>query len=193
MDREEYRKRPIFGTDMTKPASVLTDEMRNKLVEARNILSDVKRGYGWEDRFESVEGLIDCGLTCLYEVMKEIAKHEIAADDAKFGESIPFTSRGIGTDNCPGCFVCGGKPGSMSNIAAFVRSVNDGQLATQWFQGLAWVDFRPSEPNWIQVKFGACDNHRKALLDLSGLTNVHGVLRESMITEVVRQWIGEPK
>lgn len=193
MDREEYRKRPIFGTDMTKPASVLTDEMRNKLVEARNILSDVKRGYGWEDRFESVEGLIDCGLTCLYEVMKEIAKHEIVADDAKFGESIPFTSRGIGTDNCPGCFVCGGNPGSMSNIAAFVRSADDGQLATQWFRGLARVDFRPSEPNWIQVKFGACDKHHKALSDLSKLTLVHGVLRESMITEVVRQWVGEPE
>ncbi|NCX55778.1 MAG: hypothetical protein EBW87_01055 [Burkholderiaceae bacterium] len=193
MNREDYRKNPIFGTDMTKPASLLTDDIRKKLVEARDILTDVKRGYGWEDRFESVEGLIDCGLTCLYEIMKEIAKHEIAADDAKFGESIPFASRGIGTDNCPGCFVCGGKPGAMSNIAAFVRGKEAGETAVAWFNGRARIDYRPSERNLVQVKFGACDKHHKALSDLSKLTQVHGVLRESMITEVVRQWIGEPE
>lgn len=191
MDRGKYRKNPIFGTDMTKPASVLTDEMRNKLVEARNILSDVKRGYGWEDRFESVEGLIDCGLICLYEVMKEIAKCEISVDDARFGKSVPFTIRGIGTDNCPGCFVCGGESGAMSNIAAFVRSKEAGETAVAWFQGRARIDFRPSEPTWIQVKVGACSKHELGLSDLWKLTVIHGVLRESMVLRVVNQWIGE--
>lgn len=185
MNREHYRKNPIFGTNMTKPVSVLTEDIRNKLVEARNIISDIKHGFGWKDRFDDVEGLINCGLSTLYGIRQEIADVEIRCDDEGFGPSIRFTCRGIGTDVCPGCFVCGGEAGSMANIAAFVESKEDGETAVKWFQDLARLDFRPSQPNWIQVKVGACEKHESALPKLSELTSVHGVLREVMIHAVV--------
>ncbi len=47
----------------------------------------------------------------------------------------------------------------MANIAAFVTSKEEGEEVVRWFGDGAYLDFRPSEPNWIQVKIGACEKH----------------------------------
>lgn len=74
-----------------------------------------------------------------------------------------FSPRGIGFDRTPGCFVCGGPDGGYSNIAAFVDSKEAGEAIVALFQYGARLDFRPSEPSWVQVKVGACTLHQPNL------------------------------
>jgi len=74
-------------------------------------------------------------------------------------ESFSFHSRGIGLDNTPGCFVCGGNQDLYNNMAAFVQTKDEGEKVAKIFQTGARLDYRPSEPNWIQVKIGACKKH----------------------------------
>lgn len=84
-----------------------------------------------------------------------------------------FSPRGIGLDVTPGCFVCGGHRegnGYDHNIAAFVESKEAGERVVQLFGGLARLDWRPTEPNWIQVKVGTCGDHLKNLEQLYELT-----------------------
>ena len=78
---------------------------------------------------------------------------EIPKEDERFG------SRGIGTDNVD-CFVCGTKCRiCFNNISGFVTTQESGQRIVDMFQYGARLDFRPSEPSWIQVKIGACKQH----------------------------------
>ena len=79
--------------------------------------------------------------------------------DSISNENIGFGVRGIGSDNTPGCFICGGEQGLYSNIAAFVESKADGEKVVRMFEYGARLDFRSREPDWIQVKIGACKKH----------------------------------
>ncbi len=79
---------------------------------------------------------------------------------------VPFTSRGIGLDDVP-CYICGAK-GLNHNIAAFLQSKNDGDVIQSWLKN-QFLDYRPHEPKWIQMKIGACDEH---LLNLQELNRV---------------------
>lgn len=86
-----------------------------------------------------------------------------------------FSSRGVGLDSIKKCFVCGcGRDeafGCMPNIAAFVDSKEDGEEIVKLFpEDSARLDYRPSEPKWIQVKIGACEKHKPALEELHRLT-----------------------
>lgn len=85
-----------------------------------------------------------------------------------------FKSRGIGNDNTPGCFICGGPDGLRNNIAAFVPSKESGERVVAMFGAGARLDYREHEPNWIQVKVGACDAHRDQLEDLHLATQKAG-------------------
>lgn len=164
--RAKYRERPIFGTDMTQAASVLVEQFRRKLVEARGILNDIQHGYGWEDRLASLEGLINCGLIAGMSVRDEIADAEVRWADEKEGPSIRFGLRPIGSDSLPGCFVCGNGGGLMTNSCGFVSTKEDGERVVEWFRNQARLDYRAHEPNWIQVKFGTCKNHEPWLQEL---------------------------
>lgn len=70
-----------------------------------------------------------------------------------------FGSRGIGLDTTPGCFVCGGKKNLHHNIAAFVQGRAAGKRVVAMFRKGAWLDWRPYEPDRVQVKIGACEKH----------------------------------
>ena len=95
-----------------------------------------------------------------------------------------FSSRGIGTDTTPGCFVCGGEKWAYNNIAAFVGHKNAGERVVALFEKGARLDWRPNEPTWIQVKVGACDRHLPNLRALDRLTRE----RDKVITaDIVRQ------
>jgi hypothetical protein len=191
-EMERYRKHPIYGTDFSKPVSVLIEDIRTELTRARGHITDIKFGAGWQDRLSHIEGLLTCGLIALYNSKEEIEKFEIAQDDAKYGKSLKFRPRGIGLDMCPGCFVCGTqyRDGDLAhtylnNIAAFVASKEEGEQIVQWFDGKARLDFREREPDWIQVKVGACDDHKHTLEDLDKKTRTYGLIRECDVKEAL--------
>lgn len=95
-----------------------------------------------------------------------------------------FAPRGIGTDVTPGCFVCGGPEGAYHNVSAFVVTKESGERTVAMFQHGAWLDFRPHEPGWIQVKVGACPRHLPNLKKLAELTYAaEGVITAEMIKE----------
>ena len=173
------------------------EDLRNQMVGIRSALKDVDKL--WRERTDSVAGLMTCGLISLHSINEEIIEWEIRCDDEKQGKSIHFRSRGVGLDGCPGCFVCGATKRSadaindyLHNIAAFVKSKEDGEAAVGWFSRdtsvVAWggarLDLRPSEPKWIQVKVGACDLHKPnlELLDRTLRAN-HNRLRKVHIDE----------
>lgn len=188
MDRaDEYeraRKNPIFGTDLNKPVSVLTEEVREKLTAVRGMVCDIRRAFPYGDRLDSIDGFLTTGIGALYHKVEEFRKMEVTLDDEKRGPSVSFQARGIGLDDCPRCFVCGAGGGLMRNVAAFVRSKEDGEKIVTWFSGAARLDFRPSEPNWIQVKVGVCSAHHAELSDLCSKTNAQRVIRELDIKEL---------
>lgn len=67
-----YRDRPIYQTDFTKPTGEIIEEVRHVLAQARGTLTDI--GYAdsfWKERVEAVEGLLTCGLVTLYAAIQE--------------------------------------------------------------------------------------------------------------------------
>ena len=108
-----------------------------------------------------------------------------------------WSPRGIG-GSAYDCFVCGRKHETYydaekdqyfaADIAGFVRSKEAGQRVVDMFGGLAYLDFRPSEPDWIQVKVGCCPDHEKNLELL-----YHGVTcSEGMIKPRIIKWAKDP-
>jgi hypothetical protein len=102
-----------------------------------------------------------------------------------------FRSRDIGLDWIP-CFMC---PGSKSylrpNIAAFVQSKKAGERVVAMFKRVArgdvCLDFRPSEPNRVQVKLGCCSAHKPSLEALDRLTDeAGGVITEAVIRQAMQ-------
>ena len=97
-----------------------------------------------------------------------------------------FSSRGIGYDTCA-CFICGATDRTgegytfVNNIAAFVRTKEAGQRVVAMFKRGARLDYRAFEPNWIQVKIGACDKHLVNLQLLEVLTDKKHIITEDMI------------
>lgn len=94
-----------------------------------------------------------------------------------------FSPRGIGLDTTPGCFVCGGPQAMLNNIAAFVRTKTAGERVVAMFEKGAWLDYRPSEPDWVQVKIGACDPHLPKLERLMALAREKKIITAEMIEQ----------
>ncbi len=104
-----------------------------------------------------------------------------------------FGARGIGMDKTPGCFVCGGKrtlePGRKykmslhTNIAGFAQCKDAGVRIVEMFKGKGcWMDYRDFEPDYIQVKIGACKEHLDNLRKLMNLTReADGIITDAMI------------
>lgn len=148
-------------------------EIREQLIAIRNLTEELS-----SSRAKDLEGLFNCGLIVVADAIEQEIQNQIKRDDNRFGTSLKFAPRGIGTDVCPGCFICGAKKNSMMpNIAAFVSSKEDGEKIVGWFDKKAKLDYRPHEPNWIQVKVGACENHISNLNKLYNATAVYGVIR----------------
>ena len=194
MESEEkinrYREHPIYGTDFAKPLSQLIEDVRKELTQARGHLHDIEFGYpGWKERVDHVSGLLTCGLVALHVSRQEIIQFEIAQDDKIRGRSLKFNPRGIGLDICQCCFVCGAMKRApdtnsyLNNISAFVASKEEGTEIVNWFGRGANLDFRENEPNWIQVKVGACNDHMPNLKKLNEATAKYGLIRQVDITE----------
>ena len=182
----------IYLKDLTPNTSVLIENLRDEIKVIRGKLNDIIREKGYKDRLDCVEGLLTCGLISLYAVNQDIIKNEIARDDSNRGSSIYFAPRGIGLDECPGCFVCGTTKRNeeanmyLNNIAAFVKTKESGEQILSWFDKGARLDYREYEPNWIQLKIGACDKHLPSLNYLCNITsNNHKRIRKIDIIEAV--------
>lgn len=66
------RVKPIFGTDLSRPISVILEGFRDDLTRVRGQLSDLGFAFpGWDERLECVEGLLTCGLISLAYVADE--------------------------------------------------------------------------------------------------------------------------
>ena len=107
-----------------------------------------------------------------------------------------FRSRGIGLDRCR-CFVCGddrrgeatcGNPFVVHNIAAYVNDKGAGERVVEMFGGGARLDYREHEPNYVQVKVGACDLHLPNLQCLHELCK-DGRITPELITEAIRSGV----
>ncbi len=182
-------KTGIYGTDLTKPLSVLIEDLRQQMVKTRGQIHDIEHAFPhWKERVDHVGGLLTCGIVALHSSREEIVAHETKVTDCERGRSLRFNSRGIGSDTVPGCFVCGETTNGsrcFHNIAAFVASEAEGREIVQWFglpdQDCARLD---SRPNRIQVKVGVCDKHLPALQWLhKRVTENHGRLRELDVKE----------
>lgn len=79
---------------------------------------------------------------------------------------IAWRSRGIGLDQTPGCFVCGGPDGLRKNIAAIIRKEDEG-AALACFRTGARMAYFHGDRNVPQIKVGACDEHLPALEHLA--------------------------
>lgn len=94
--------------------------------------------------------------------------------DSERSPNFQFRPRGMG-NNWLDCFICGHKAlydglgeGSCNyDMASFVSSKEDGESIVRLFEAAgctgAMLDYRPSEPTWIQVKVGACFLHWPSL------------------------------
>lgn len=171
--------------------------------KARSVLGDVRSDL--QQLFERKPYLaeeihnahsITTIIRSLHSTLKRVEEVEKQVADNDFGKGYNFYCRPLGTDAAPCCFVCEAhKEGfiidgkkhmhSMTNIAAFVDSKEDGDIiANEVFVGRAWLDYRPNYPNRIQVKIGACDKHVNNLAYLSRLTSIrHNVIRKRDVQE----------
>ncbi len=102
-----------------------------------------------------------------------------------------FRSRGIGYDSCT-CFVCGTnvrdeqEHSMLNNIAAFVQCREAGVRVVAMFPQGARLDYRDFEPDYVQVKVGACDEHLPNLERLDKLVG-DGVIKPEMVTAAIHQ------
>ena len=100
-----------------------------------------------------------------------------------------FSPRGIGLDDCT-CFICGAhdRDGQghtlLSNIAAFVKCKAAGERVVEMFQQGARLDYRDFEPDYVQVKVGACNTHLLNLEKLLELTR-DGVITTEKIASAM--------
>lgn len=103
-------------------------------------------------------------------VNKLQARIESLYDEAHAVTTVPVSwkVRGIGNDVTPGCFCCLDESERLyQNISAFVQTKEDGAMIVAAIGQGARLDYREREPNWIQVKVGACTEHFDFLTHLS--------------------------
>ena len=73
----------------------------------------------------------------------------------------------------------------IDNISGFVYSKESGErIVDGMFNNVgAWLDYREREPNWIQVKIGACPEHLENLKKLNELTIESGTITKEMVDQ----------
>lgn len=97
---------------------------------------------------------------------------------------IAWQSRGVGMDATRPCGWTQHNP-VCANCSGFVRSREDGELLESIFGIGAWLDYRPSEPKWLQLKVYACSDHAVALQELDTMSRVNkGALTPKDIAEI---------
>lgn len=97
--------------------------------------------------------------------MSNTERRVATANDPRLYKARP---RGIG-GSWGACMVCGGDESALRNDCSFfVPTRETGEAIVSLFKQGAWLDYRPSEPGWCQVKITACDEHLSNLEALVG-------------------------
>ena len=128
--------------------------LSEKLNDIHMELGKIRNTVGDIANMDYIEGLLTAGLLCVYTEMTS----QIDVEIKKKG-GIRVKSRGIGLDRIDKCFSCGSDTsgGFTPNISMFVDNKADGEKIISMFSDhSARLDYRPTEPDWIQVKVGAC-------------------------------------
>lgn len=98
-------------------------------------------------------------------------------------EKVKYGVRGIGSDYCP-CYITGensDRKHIVNNLSGFVKSKEDGEKIVRMFDGLAFLDYRENEPDWIQVKVGASKKYFTNLEYLEILIKEDGFITKEKI------------
>ena len=112
-------------------------------------------------------------------------------------EEFVFSPRGVG-NNWYACFICGHKPQQKCqyDMAAFIDSslitkvtIGDTTIVDHPLRTLFWendlligeIDYREYEPNRVQLKIGACGEHKPNLELLAALCYGDGRLTEARL------------
>jgi hypothetical protein len=93
--------------------------------------------------------------------------------------------RPIGMDRTPGCFVCGGEDALHHNFSGFVRTKESGERVLELFESGARLDYRELEPDYVQVKIGACESHKPNLTHLHKAVRADGIITKDRIDEAL--------
>lgn len=99
-----------------------------------------------------------------------------------------WSPRGLGSEWNLTCLVTGKEERLMPNISGFVRSKAAGERVVKMFDGRARLDWRESEPNWIQVKVGVIEEHKEVLVRLFDAV----MTCEGMLTPEIIKWAIDP-
>ena len=80
-------------------------------------------------------------------------------------------------------------PQLMTNVSWFVLSREAGERVVKvMFNNQAFFDYRKYEPEWLQVKAGACPEHELSLEKLNDDTIKSGTITKEMVDQA-RNWI----
>jgi hypothetical protein len=101
-----------------------------------------------------------------------------------------YRPRGIGVGYAP-CFVCGVDGLTCPHdLAAFVDDKAAGERVVALFRaegGYAVLDYRDFEPNWVQVKVGACVAHVPQLERLYASTADVCAITDTLLRKLLHQ------
>jgi len=92
-------------------------------------------------------------------------------------------ARGLGSGS-GSCLVCGHAVGNGTNFASFVSSKEIGEAIVNLFDTIGvncYLDFRPSEPGWIQIKIVGCRDHTDEVVKLFNKVNAKNFIDAEMI------------
>lgn len=172
--------------------STQIEQIRDELTDIRRRINRFVREKPHCEQLKAVDGMITGLMVYLHHQKDEIAKIEVSCNDHERGKSLRFASRGVGTEGGIGCFITGSDYQS-ANLAAFVKSKEEGEKIVQWFGQGAWLDYRPGEPYWIQVKVGVCDKFKSYLQKLHDIVKIHGVIRKADIDDIKKEALESEK
>lgn len=81
---DRSKSKPIYGTDFTKPLSVLFEEIRDELVHTRGKCSDIIFAHPeWKEKVEMLEGLLTCGIMAMYSRVNDMKEWEMAKAESE--------------------------------------------------------------------------------------------------------------
>lgn len=131
-----------------------------ELFFAYNLTRCKKQYRADEDKFgtdlwKRLEGAYDL-CSALENQIQYAQKEGINVDKERLYLCAP---RGIGMDHTPGCFMCAGPEGLYNNVSLYVKTKETGEAIVNLFKTGARLDFREFEPDYLQVKIGACKKH----------------------------------
>jgi hypothetical protein len=168
------------------------EAVRWVLTDQRHALEQYVRDNPTSHSAPDAKGALSCAVVTLYREVQELRKPVRQVGEER------YSPRGLGSNWLP-CFICNPpqvnisgllktpEPDLKMDMAAFVDSKESGERVVDMFRkaGLvAKLDFRKFEPNWVQVKVGACEKHEPNLKVLLEETKVRGCIRPAILERV---------